>query len=86
MVFDAFPLTRDEVFDRLSAQGIIPRKYFYPLTNSFSCYAGRKGFCPADTPVAAHIAERVLTLPLYADLTPETVDRICDIILNGHTA
>ena len=36
---------------------------------------------PAATPVAAHTAERVLTLPMYADLPLETVDRICDIIL-----
>ena len=39
------------------------------------------GFDPADTPIAAHISDRVLTLPMYADLPPETVDRICDIIL-----
>ena len=81
VVFDGFRLTRDEVFDRLSAEGIIPRKYFYPLTNSFACYAGRSGFDPADTPIAAHVADRVLTLPLYADLPLETVDRICGIIL-----
>lgn len=34
------------------------------------------------TPVALHISKRVLTLPLYADLALEDVDRICDIILN----
>ena len=83
VVFDGFRLTRDEVFARLSAEGIIPRKYFYPLTSAFACYEGQPGFCPADTPVAAHVAERVLTLPMYADLPAETVDRICDIILNA---
>jgi dTDP-4-amino-4,6-dideoxygalactose transaminase len=81
VVFDGFRLTRDEVFDRLKAEGIIPRKYFYPLTSSFSCYAGREGFDPCATPIAAHVAECVLTLPMYADLPLETVDRICDIIL-----
>ena len=34
------------------------------------------------TPVALHISKRVLTLPLYADLALEDVDRICDIILS----
>ena len=81
VVFDGFRLTRDEVFDQLKAEGIIPRKYFYPLTSSFSCYAGREGFDPCATPIAAHVAECVLTLPMYADLPLETVDRICDIIL-----
>ena len=81
VVFDGFRLTRDEVFDRLKARGIVPRKYFYPLTSAFSCYAGKPGFAPAETPVAARVADRVLTLPMYADLPAETVDRICDIIL-----
>ncbi len=81
VVFDGFRLTRDEVFARLAEQGIHARKYFYPLTNSFACYRGRPGFDPARTPVAAYVADRVLTLPLYADLEEETADRICDIIL-----
>ena len=51
------------------------------ITNSFACYRGRPGFDPAATPVAAHIADCVLTLPLYAGLSTEDVDRICDIIL-----
>ena len=81
VVFDGFRLNRDEVFSRLAENGIIPRKYFYPLTSAFTCYAGKAGFDPTKTPVAAHVAERVLTLPMYADLPIETVDRICDLIL-----
>ena len=33
------------------------------------------------TPVAAFLAGHVLTLPMYADLAMEDVDRICEIIL-----
>lgn len=33
------------------------------------------------TPVALHVAKRVLTLPLYADLSMEDVDRIRKIVL-----
>jgi dTDP-4-amino-4,6-dideoxygalactose transaminase len=71
-------MTRDEVFDKLRDNGIIARKYFYPLTNSFQCY--RKLYNVEDTPVAKHISERVLTLPLYSDLPLEDVDRICEVI------
>ena len=81
VVFDGFRMNRDEIFTRLAENGIVPRKYFYPLTSAFTCYRGKPGFDPSDTPVAAHVAERVLTLPMYADLAPETVDRICDLIL-----
>ena len=81
VVFDGWKYPRDEVYARLAEQDIIARKYFYPLTNAFECYQGVPGFDPQDTPVAAHIADRVLTLPMYADLPLEKVDQICDIIL-----
>ena len=33
------------------------------------------------TPVALHISKRILTLPLYSNLSLEDVDMICEIIL-----
>lgn len=81
VVFDGYKKTRDEVFEELKTHGIIARKYFYPLTNSFGCYKG--WFNLEETPVAKYIADRVLTLPLYADLKLEDVDRICEIILDS---
>ena len=82
VVFDkaVFGADRDEVFQKLEENGICARKYFYPITNAFDCYKGR--FDPNDTPVALDISLRVLTLPLYADLALEDVDRICEIILS----
>ena len=81
VVFDGYQYTRDQVFDRLAQQGITARKYFYPLTNDFACYRDLPSAGSDRTPVAKHIADRVLTLPLYADLSKDDVDRICDIIL-----
>ena len=80
VVFDEYKLNRDEIFEKLKTQNIFARKYFYPLTNSYECYNGR--FDVEKTPVAKYIADRVLTLPLYADLALEYVDRICNIITN----
>jgi len=80
IVFDGYKLSRDEVFEKLKAENIYARKYFYPLTNSFECYKSR--FDVEKTPVAKYIADRVLTLPLYADLALDNVDRICNIILS----
>jgi dTDP-4-amino-4,6-dideoxygalactose transaminase len=79
IVFDGYKLSRDKVFAKLKSQGIYARKYFYPLANSFKCYAER--FDVEQTPVAKYISERVLTLPLYPDLELDNVDRICDIVL-----
>lgn len=81
VVFDGYKYTRNEVFEKLAEQGIGARKYFYPLTNSFECYRNYPTAGTEKTSVAQHMALRVLTLPLYADLSLEDVDRICDVIL-----
>ena len=83
VVFDGYRYSRDEIFDRLGAEDIIARKYFYPLTNAFDCYRGKPGFNPDDTPVAKRIAGNVLCLPMYAGLSEEDAARICGIITEG---
>ena len=82
VVFDGYKYDRNAVFAKLGEHGIIARKYFYPLTNNIECYEGYPTAKVESTPTAYYISERVLTLPLYADLSKEDVDRICDIILN----
>lgn len=74
-----FGSSRNEVFEALKKNNIFSRKYFYPLTSNFDCYHGKYNNC--ETPIALHISKRVLTLPMFADLNPKDVDRICDIIL-----
>lgn len=58
---------------------IYARKYFYPITNEAACYIKQYG--DASVPISRRIADKVLTLPLYADLIEEDVDKICDVIL-----
>lgn len=76
----AFGGTRDDVYEALMARDIHSRKYFYPLVSDYDCYEGR--FDSRKTPVAKQIADRVLTLPMYADLLPEDIDLICRIVLD----
>ena len=75
------PFTRDMAAEKLAEQGIIARKYFYPLLNDCAAY----GFRGHETPVAKYISERVLTLPLYPELSMADVDRICDILRENLT-
>ena len=79
---DGYKYDRDTVFARLKEENIIARKYFYPLTNSFACYQNLPTAGAEKTPVAQYAATHVLTLPLFAGLSQEDVDRICDLILN----
>lgn len=75
-----FGADRDDVLAELTSHDIHARKYFYPLTSEFSCY--KNCFCPGMTPVAKRVSERILTLPLYPELTLDIVDIICDIVLS----
>ena len=72
--------TRDQVYVRLRERHIFARKYFYPLTNGCQCY--KEQYSEQNTPIAEYISKRILTLPLYADLTLDIVDEICDTIID----
>lgn len=82
VVFDGYKYTRDDVHALLMNQGVVTRKYFYPLSNSYECYRDYPTAGTHKTPVAKYISDRVLTLPMYSDLELKIVDRICDIILD----
>lgn len=77
VIFDSYKYSRDEVYRKLRDNGILSRKYFYPLTSDFDCY---RDYEKNDTPCARYLAAHVLTLPMYADLSEGDIDRICRII------
>lgn len=81
VVFDekVFGKSRDQVAEELAKEKIYVRKYFYPLINDYECY--HSIYSSKATPVAKQIADKVLTLPLFADLELEMVNEICRIIL-----
>lgn len=79
VIFDGFRYDRNQIQKMLEEKNVFSRKYFYPLTNKAACYKDLYG--DARTPVAEHIAETVLTLPLYSDMNIDVVDYICDKIL-----
>ena len=67
--------TRNEMCEYLKTKNIYARKYFYPLTNDFDCFHNK--YDVSRTPIALHISKRVMTLPLFADMTTAEVDRVC---------
>lgn len=75
---DSFPLSRDELHEKLSKSNVFSRKYFYPLISDYECYSNE--YDSQSTPIAKDVASRILTLPLYADLSVEDVRRICEVI------
>ena len=73
------PTARDELVSRLQQEfGIQARRYFFPLISDLACYRAEHN--SSDTPVAKDISDRVVTLPLYVDLTFDQIDFICGAI------
>lgn len=71
-------LSRDLIYDELKKNNIYARKYFYPLTSDQACFKNKYKHIAIEN--ARYCSERILVLPLYADLAEEDVDRICSII------
>lgn len=78
---ERFGRSREEVYTTLRQNNIFSRRYFYPLISQFPSYSGLASSRPGNLPVAEHVAEEVLCLPLFSELQQETIGRICDFIL-----
>ena len=74
VLFESAEVTRDVVRE-LNNNDIMPRRYFYPLLSTLPYVT------QADVPVAASVAERILCLPLYHDLSDADIERICKLII-----
>ena len=75
-----YPLSRDALYQVLHDKGIYARRYFYPLVSDFPMYRGMPSAAHANLPVARKIAEQVICLPIYPDLSNEQVDFILGLI------
>lgn len=75
-----FPMSRDDLYEILKEKGILARRYFYPLITSFPMYRGLPSSNEFNLPAANQLAEQVLCLPVYPDLSVADQDDIIHII------
>lgn len=80
LVEDHYPVSRDELYQRLRDHDIYSRRYFYPLISQFPMYRGLVSAQPENLATATQIAEKVLCLPIYPALTTEEQDRVIAVI------
>lgn len=76
-----YGMTRDELYFKMKEQGILGRRYFYPLISTFSTYRGLPSAAPENLPVATKIANEVICLPMHHELSDEDVNRILELIV-----
>ena len=75
-----YGMSRDALYAKLKENNILGRRYFYPLISNFPVYRGLESARPENLPVATKLAEQVLCLPMYADLTDDDVARILQVV------
>ncbi|MFP2514671.1 DegT/DnrJ/EryC1/StrS family aminotransferase [Buttiauxella agrestis] len=80
LVNEAYPLSRDQLYEVLKQQNIYTRRYFYPLISSFSMYRHLPSADPKNLPVAEKIAQQILCLPIFPDLSMTDLERVVAIV------
>jgi dTDP-4-amino-4,6-dideoxygalactose transaminase len=83
LIGNDYPLSRDDLQECLRSSGIYARRYFYPLLSSFPMYSEAPSAAPANLPVAHDVAEQILCLPIFPELSAEDQHRIADLITSG---
>lgn len=75
-----YPLSRDELYEKLKAHGILSRRYFYPLISNMPMYRGLPTADTAHLLQANTLAEKVLCLPIFNELTIEEQQQVIALI------
>lgn len=73
---DEFGITRDELYFKMKADGVLGRRYFYPLISTFSTYRALPSAAPENLPVATRLANEVICLPMHHELSEEDINRV----------
>ena len=76
-----YGMTRDELYFKLREQGILARRYFYPLISSFSTYRGLPSATRENLPVATRMADTVICLPIHHELGKQDIERVINCII-----
>lgn len=82
-VTDQYPLSRNHLYERLQANNVNARRYFYPLVTDFSIYKGNGSATIHGLREAKRASERVICLPIYPELESGSIKQIINILIQG---
>lgn len=75
-----YGMTRDELYFKMKENGILGRRYFYPLISEFSPYRGLESSRTDNLPNAHKMADSVICLPIHNCLDSKQVLRVIKLI------
>lgn len=80
LVESNFRMSRDGLYEYLRQNGVLSRRYFYPLISDMPMYRGLDSARHQNLPVAKATADKVLCLPLFSELEDATICQIVEIV------
>ena len=75
-----YPISREDLNQKLKNHHIYARRYFYPLITEFPMYRGLSSAHRDNLPVATAAAQKVLCLPIYPALENAQIETIAQLI------
>lgn len=79
---EEYGMTRDELYFKMKADGVLGRRYFYPLISTFSTYRSLPSAGAENLPVATKVANEVICLPMHHALSDADIERVLNHIIN----
>ena len=76
-----YGMTRDELYFKMKEQGVLGRRYFYPLICEFSTYRSLESSTRENLPNAYKMADEVICLPMHHLLGEEDIERTLNCIV-----
>lgn len=78
---EKYGISRDALYEKMKANNVLGRRYFYPLITDFEPYKDIPSANPMNLPIANKIANQVICLPMHHALSESDVKRVIDCIL-----
>ncbi len=73
--------SRDDIYYKMKEQGVLSRRYFYPLISNLPTYRGFPSANKENLPLGNKMADEVLCLPMHHALSEEDINRVLNLIV-----
>ena len=78
---EKYGMSRDALYEKLKANNIFGRRYFYPLISTLNPYREYPSAKPSNLPIATKMANQVLCLPMHHELSKDDAERIINTLI-----
>lgn len=78
---EKYGMSRDELYSKMKDNGVLGRRYFYPLISSFSTYRGLPSATKENLPNAHKMANSVICLPMHHQLSTDDIRTVLEILV-----